>query len=277
MKKRKLTVLLVSIFLLTTFVANGWAQMLLHKNRPSTVHRPKPTVRKAVPTISISKRKIGGVAILKPKANQVIAAAGDYTIKYMAPDATVVNIYMIIPQPGNKQATRYILKNGAPTGSVTKTFTESLAPFTKQGAGPIGGSIKYHDGTVQLKLVATINGKDVIHTIPVKIKVPRLRLLNPKVDQNIYRGLWHEGRWSSIGKRMPTVKVSVMYHSGATIMGEKIVWSKEVPNNGKYRFRLPRELAKPKAGHISYFQVEEVFPVHVWSARVREVHRIKIH
>ncbi len=262
MRKLTITAAIVATVFAIGSTSIGWAR------RPVLKRKPKLTFK---------KRVLGGVAILSPKKHEVIKLARVNTIKYLAPDATKVSLYLIIPLSKKKRVTRTLFKDIKPTGLHKQIFTEAHAPYVKKGVSPFGSHREYRDGPAELLLKAHINGKVVKVTQPIKIKIPRVRLLKPKVDTNIYIGLYHHARWSSIGQHLANVKLSVIYHSGHTIGGAKVKWSKVVPNMGKYRFRLPRELPKPPKGHTCYFQVEEEFPANIWDAPVRATHRIKVH
>lgn len=104
-------------------------------------------------------------------------------------------------------------------------------------------------------------------TVPLKVKIPRLLLKEPSQGTNLYRGLWYDIKWSSVGHHLDKVTLSI------ALLGDlgltNTLWSIEVPNNGRYHLRIPQDLEIPQWADKVWFLVEEKFDRSIWDARVR--------
>lgn len=257
------------------------ASVVSAKPKLQPVEAAKPVVKKK------TAPRMGGLLITSPEEQATLYASREYTVKYLATGAETISLWVLVPRGmtveelakgniGQKFVARKLVAGQAPTGSHTFRLDENFAPFSNLGSS-IVSSTKRYDGPIVFRLVKHQQGKnDEVFERKVKVRIPRLRLREPAAGNEVYRGKWYEARWQTLGQQWPQVKLSLMYHSGADIMGEKIVWSTMVPNNGKCRFMVPKDLAKPESGHKAYIMIEEEFPASQWDARVMSMQEVTV-
>lgn len=199
-----------------------------------------------------------------------------YTIKYLAAGVEKIDLdYLIydVDRDGNPKetfTTKSLVKDKAPTGTCDVQIDWHMVPSRhSSGAGtPLSGSTKRFDGKVAIRLSAVINGQKVERMCPLRVKCPRIRLVQPESGSNLYRGLWYEARWSTIGHRLETVKLHITKSAPSHKWGFSSMWTIEVPNTGKYRFRVPPDLEMPSKGPMVFLVVEERFDLNLWNPRV---------
>lgn len=239
----------------------------IHK-KTKMVKAQEITQKAALP----AEAALSAFAIFSPKPNSMLMAARTYTVKYLATNAERVDMDMLIYDVGNNGqqydtfTVKTIFENSVPTGNYQLHINEDMVP-QKHHSGHISGSTTRYDGKVALRLRAVIEGKQVECTVPLKVKIPRLRLKEPSQGTNLYRGLWYDIKWSSIGHHLDKVTLSI------ALLGDlgltNTLWSIEVPNNGRYHLRIPQDLEIPPWADRVWFLVEEKFDRSIWDARVR--------
>ncbi len=241
-------------------------------------------VQAAKPAASLSA-DLKGLSILSPKANTLLMAPRTYTIRYLATGVEKIDLdYLIyeVDYQGNPKdtfVTRRLVKDQAPTGAYDVQINSSMVPFRhSSGAGtPLSGSTERFDGKVAIRLSAVVNGKKVERICPLRVKCPRIRLVQPESGSNLYRGLWYEARWSTIGHRLEKVKLHITKKPPSKKWGFSSIWTVEVPNTGKYRFRVPPDLEMPSHGPTVSLVVEERFDLNLWNPRVFGFKNLVLH
>jgi hypothetical protein len=218
---------------------------------------------------------IKGLSILSPKPNTLLMAPRTYTIKYLAAGVEKIDLdYLIydVDWQGNPKetfTTRSLVKDKAPTGACDVQIGSNMVPSKHSaGATALSDHTERFDGKVAIRLSAVINGEKVERICPLRVKRPRIRLVQPESGSNLYRGLWYEARWSTIGHRLETVKLHITKSAPSHKWGFSSMWTIEVPNTGKYRFRVPPDLEMPSKGPTVFLVVEEKFDLNLWNLRV---------
>lgn len=219
---------------------------------------------------------IKGLSILSPKPNTLLLAPRTYTIKYLAIGVEKIDLdYLIydVDWQGNQKetfTTKSLVRDKAPTGARDVQIDSDMVPFRRNsGAGtPLSGYTERFDGKVAIRLSAVLNGEKVERICPLRVKCPRIRLVQPEAGSNLYRGQWYEARWSTVGHRLETVKLHMTDSAPSSKWGFSSMWTIEVPNIGKYRFRVPPDLEMPSQGPTVYLVVEERFALNFWNPRV---------